>query len=200
MPSPLVKEVQKIKNAIYELEKTTPLISEESRFEVVLKESIDVLKRHQYSVKKIHKTKYGVSSNLDLVDLFYHRLREYYPNIIPYRENIVDLSIAKELVEHVKGMTGFEYKEALGFCVEIVELVFEHKDEFGIDPNLMCNFRVFGQGSMSWVTEKAIYIYNREKENIDMLIKQADAETEKYEETHDIEFGFDNLDDIIKKI
>jgi hypothetical protein len=200
MPSPLVKEVKKIKNAIYELEKTTPLISEESRFEVVLKECVDVLKRHQYSVKKIHKTKYGVSSNLDLIDLFYHRLREHCPNIAPYRENIVDLSIAKELVEHVKEMTGFEYKEALGFCVEIVELVFEHKDDFGIDPNLMCNFRIFGQGNMSWVTEKAIYIYNRKKEDLTRLMRQADIETEEYEKNKNIEFGFGNLDDILKNL
>jgi hypothetical protein len=200
MPHPLVKEVQKIKNAIYELEKTTPLISEESRFELVLKECITVLKRHQYVIKKIQRAKYGVSSNSDLVDLFYHRLSENYPNIAPYRDKIIDLSVAKDFISHVMEMTGFEYKDALSFCVDIVEIVFEYKDEMGIDSNLMCNFRVFGQGSMSWVTEKAIYIYNREKEDIEARIKQADIETEKYEETHDIDFGYQNLDDIIKKL
>jgi len=200
MPHPLVKEVQKIKNAIYELEKNTPLISEESRFELLLKECITVLKRHQYVVKKIQKTKYGVSSNSDLVDLFYYRLAENYPNIVPYRDKIIDLSIAKEFISHVMEMTGFEYKDALSFCVDVVEIVFEYKDEMGIDPNLMCNFRVFGQGNMSWVTEKAVYIYNREKEELDLLVKQADIETEKYEETHDINFGYPDLDDILKKL
>lgn len=198
MSSIYTNELLAIKKAITDLEADNFLIPEESRFNNVLKECVTLLKKHNYVIKFVTKLTDTVKDTRGLVAYFYYLLENRHANIVPFKDEIVDLTIAKAFVDKVKQITDFDFKTSLGLCAKLVEIVFRFEEEFNFNPDTLYSFRIFGQKEMHWVTEKAISIYNKEINDDFLLVKDADRETEAYERTHNIKFGFDNLEELIK--
>jgi len=201
MPSIFTVKIKDLKEAIKSLEEPNLLIPEESRFKKVLQECTMLLEKHNHIVKLVPKVGHTVTNTRELVKHFYIYLERKHSDIVPYKVEMVDLSIAKEFLNNIMELTGFESNVALGFCAELIKTVFDFENEFNFKPGSLINFRIFGQKEMSWVTEKAIQIYNREKENEAALVKEADSETIQYEKTHpELKFGFADLDELVKNL
>jgi hypothetical protein len=91
-------------------------------------------------------------------------------------------------------------KQALCECAEIINTVFDREDDFNF--NLPLSFEMFGQQSAGWITKKAIYIMNSEKEKRDIKIVEGiqDKYIEEYLKEHSEEnIGFD-IDEILENI
>lgn len=194
-----VNEIKSLKIAIEGLERENFLMPEESRFNNVLKECVALLEKHNYSIKLLPKISKVIKDYRGLVGYFYYLLHHKHPGTIPYKDDNVDIPIAKSFVKRIIEMTGYDIDMALGFCGKLVEIVFKFEEDFNFDPGTLYNFRIFGQKEMQWVTTKAISIYNREREDEFSLVRLADKETEEYEATHNITFGFSDLEELIQK-
>lgn len=193
-------DIKLLKQAIENLEANNFLIPEESRFNSVLKECTTLLKGNGYSVKKLPARLKTVKSLKALVDQFYLVLKFHHRDTIPFRDDKVDLAIAKALVNKVMKLAELEYNLAINLASNLIDIIFKFEHEFNFDPGSLYSFRVFGQDKMSWVTEKAIRIYNREANNEEELMRLADKATEAYERKHNIEFGYGSVEDIQKLI
>lgn len=103
----------------------------------------------------------GVKTLKDLRNYFYMRLWKKYPGRQAY---YVDMGLSKELhlfklfVES-REVTGLSRLNAIQECVAIIDIIFDHEDEFGFrDP---IDVRVIGQGKAGWITRKAVFILNK---------------------------------------
>lgn len=195
-----IEEAKALRHAIEALDQHSVLIPEEVKFKAVLKECATLLKSHGHTVTALPKIMTHVKDLRGLVELFYSELRHYHPDTVPYRDEKVDLNIAKNFVKKIREITSLEYVPAIAICAHLIRITFGCEKEFGFKPGTLYNFRIFGQKEMKWVTEKALYIYNRQRSDESILEQRADIETEKYEQTHDIEFGYGSEEEIRKLI
>lgn len=193
-------DIKLLKQAIDTLEGNSPLIPEESRFNAVIKECVALLRANGYEVKKLPERLKTVKSLKALVDQFYLVLKFRHRDVVPYREDKVDLSIAKALVNKVMELTGLDYNMAINFASNLIDIIFKFEKEFNFEPGSLYSFRIFGQDKMAWVTDKAIRIYNREANNEDELMRMADKATEDYRRKHNVELGYGSVEDIQKLI
>lgn len=194
------KQLQALQNALEELEKPNFLMPEESRFKSVLRECVLLLKANNYVVKVIPEIMDSVKDTRGLVALFYNELQYFHHDTVPYKDEKSDLRLAKLLVEKLMEITSLKKELAIGFAAELIRIMFRHEKEFAFEPGSLYSFRIFGQDKMSWVTEKAIRIYNRECNDVDHLVKVADWKTGKYEKEHNIDFGYGSVEEIQKLI
>lgn len=198
--SVFIQKVKALKHSIEVLEQHSVLMPEQSRFNDVLKECVNLLRDNHYTVKAIPKIMSSVKDVRGLVALFYNELQFHYPDTVPYKNESADMRIAKDFVKKIRELTSTEYVPAVALCAHLIIIVFKYRKEFGFKPGTLYNFRVFGQDKMHWVTEKALFIYNRERQNDEALQRKADILTEQYEKTHDIKFGYGDVAEIQKLI
>ena len=95
----------------------------------------------------------------DLRNYFFMRLWSKYSSRQQYYVNNLktELRMIRLFVEsrEEKGLNRFN---AIQQCVAIIDIIFEHEEEFCFkDP---INIGVLGQAKSSWITEKALYILN----------------------------------------
>jgi len=194
------KDIKALQHALDTLEQPSLLIPDGSRFKAVLRECVVLLRNNNHTVKAIPKITKDIKNLRELVGLFYNSLTHYHPDTVQYREEKVDMSIAKAFVEKIREMTSLEYVPAIAMCAYLVKIVFRYEKRFGFKPGTLYNFRIFGQQEMKWVTEKALYIYNAERNDQAVLERAAERETDKYEKDHSIEFGYGSIEEIKKLI
>jgi len=114
----------------------------------------------------------GVKTIKDLRNYFFMRLWSKYSNRQQYYVNNLknELRMIRLFIEsrEKKGLNRFN---AIQQCVSIVDIIFEHEEDFCFrDP---INIGVLGQAKSSWITEKAIYILNTK------LQKEEELEVER---------------------
>jgi hypothetical protein len=120
------------------------------------------LKKLGYRIYGPIKVKTDVDSVSKLVNYFYHRLFNKYPDRKIGMPNFArDHSIAKNFVE--SRMIGVSEKVALQECVDIIDAIFDFEEAFDFQYSIK-NLGILGQSKMSWVTEKAISIVNHQRE------------------------------------
>lgn len=193
-------DIKTLQHALDVLDQHSFLMPEDSRFNDVLRECVKLLRDNHYTVKVIPKIMKNVKNLRGLVALFYNELTYYHSDTVQFKDEKVDMTIAKNFVKKIRELTSLDYVPAIAFCANLIQTVFKYEKEFGFKPGTLYNFRVFGQKEMKWVTEKALYIYNRERHDEEAMIHQADIETEQYEKTHDISFGYGSEEEIKKLI
>jgi hypothetical protein len=127
----------------------------------------------------------GVKTLKDLRNYFYMRLWKKYPNRQAYH---VDMGLDKELrlfklfVESREVM-GLSRLNAIQECVAIIDIIFDHEDEFGFrDP---IDVRVIGQGKAGWITRKAVFILNKKVQ--EAMHQKFNKMVEKYEQDEKID-------------
>jgi hypothetical protein len=193
------RKFKKLKDLIAEFEGFNPLVPEDYVLNSIMSECQSILESNGYIVKRIPNIATGINNYSELINRFYFLLEKNFKDVTPYRDNKADHSVAKKFVSKIMETTGYDFKTSLSKCAELVEVVFDHKEEFNFKLEYTMSFRIFGQGEMSWVTEKAIQLLNRRKHDDELLIKMADVDAENYLKRHSVEFGFENLGELIKK-
>ncbi len=137
----------------------------------------------------------------DLFDLFYNLLEYNHPELVDAHRNMNrDRALAKRFLDSRMDAGNLNKKQALCECAEIIKTVFDREDDFNF--NLPLSFEMFGQQSAGWITKKAIYIMNSEKEKRDIKIVEGiqDKYIEEYLKEHSEEnIGFD-IDEILENI
>lgn len=194
------EKLKGLRTALEFFDSNTPILDDSYKFDGILRECVTILKSSGYTVKKIPERIGNIKGSRDLVDHFYFVFPHFIPDVSVYREDKVDLKIAKDFINKIKDSTGYSYEVTLSLCARLVEVVIKYNKEFNFEPGTFYNFRVFGQGKTAWVTEKAIRIYNRIINDEEKLIKQAEEEIERYEKEHDIKFGYGSVEEIQKLI
>lgn len=154
-----------------------------------------------YKVIDPIKYTYNIKKLDDLFDLFYALLEYNHPELVDAHRNMNrDRALAKRFLDSRMDAGNLNKKQALCECAEIIKTVFDREDDFNF--NLPLSFEMFGQKSAGWITKKAIYIMNSEKEKRDIKIVEGiqDKYIEEYLKEHNEEnIGFD-IDEILENI
>lgn len=188
-----------LEKALKEMKEGNPLIPESFLLDSVLTKCRDLLVRNNYAVIKKPRTALKVKNVKGLVDLYYYILSAT-TNLTPYRDDKIDLVTAKRLVKHVQSSTGLNYELSLVKCIKIVEGLFVYKRQLNIHPEVMTTFKVFGQDRLGWITEKIVFLLNKEAHNEARLVASADAAADAYAKKHNIKFGWEDLEELANKI
>ena len=114
-----------------------------------------------YRVSDLIEVKADVDSIPKLVSYFYSRLYRKYPNRMAIPNYARDNSIAKQLVQ--SRMQGVNEKVAMQECVDIVDVIFDSEEEFDFQHPIK-DIGILGQSKLGWVTEKAVSLLNRRRE------------------------------------
>jgi len=118
---------------------------------------------------------------LDLRNYFFMRLWRKYPErqLRHVQGNLnQELRVFKLIVE-AREATGLNKFYALQECVAIIDIIFDHEEEFGFNNPI--DLRILGQNKAGWITQKALFILNNnvQKElehEVDRVIEKRDDE------------------------
>lgn len=129
-----------------------------------------LLLKHGYIVKDPAVPKHEVQTPSQLVRFFYDTMARYNPQFkLVFAGNPKDRGIAKCFIESRISL-GASPERAVAECCELIELLFKYEDCLGLSFKVT-SMGVLGQGTMSWVTERLVQIYegvnrqvNREEE------------------------------------
>jgi len=192
-------KVVELSKAIEEFNSGNLLIPESFLLDTILSKCRDLLICNNYAVIKKPRTALKVKNTKGLVDLYYFILNAT-TNLIPYRNDKIDLSIAKALLAFIQTSTGLDRQLSLVKATNIVEGLFIYKKQLNLDPEIMTTFKVFGQDKLGWITNKIIYLLNKEQCDEAKLVTRADANTEMYVKKNNIQFGWDDLEEIANNL
>ncbi len=188
-----------LEKALEEMKEGNPLIPDSFLLDTVLTKCRNLLVKNNYAVIKKPRTAQRVKDVKGLVDLYYYILNAT-TNITPYRDDKIDIITAKRLVKHVQTSTSLSYELSIVKCINIVEGLFRYKKQLDLHPEVMTTFRVFGQDKLGWITEKIVFLLNKEAHNEARLVATADAATEAHVKKHNIQFGWDDLEELANNI
>jgi hypothetical protein len=158
--------------------------------ETQIEDAIEFLNKHGYAaIKTAEEAKeeairagYRVSDPLkvndkvinltDLRNYFYMRLWKKYPDRVKYYSGDPrqEIRMCRLLVE-AREQTGLNRRNAIQESVAIIDIIFDHEEEFNFKKSITIN--VLGQGAAGWITQKALLILSRELE------KETEARIEK---------------------
>lgn len=165
----------------------------------VLNLCVEVLRYSGYGVTEPIDFNAGIKNIDDLINYFYVLLSRHHPELVGKR-NITDKDrmLARQLVDSRLAI-GVDTAEAFKQCACLISIVFEHEDEFHFTTPI--SFSMFGQGDMVWVTEKALYIMNKEIQAHKLAAYEAKLDKfDEYKNNPNEELGLGNLDDILKNM
>ena len=191
--------IVELEKALAELKLGNALIPESFLLDNVLVKCSTLLVKNNYAVIKKPRAALKVKDTKGLVDLYYHILSAT-TDITPYRNDKIDITIAKRLVKHIQESTGLNHELSIVKCINIVEGLFLYKKQLNLNPESMTTFKVFGQDRLGWITEKIVYLLNKEAHDQARLIARADVATEVYAKKHNIQFGWDDLEELANKL
>lgn len=186
--------------------------------EIQLEKAIEILYKNGYKVAKTAEEAkelavqagYSVADPLvvnekvvtlkDLRNYFYMRLWSKYPGRQLYH---VDGNWEKEmrlirLFVESREKTGLNRFNAVQECVAIIDIMFNHEEEFKFRNPI--DLRILGQGTAGWITQKACMILNEK------LHKQQAEEVEKkiqeFEDNYtlDLDKKANLLDELLSKM
>lgn len=184
--------VLKLSAALANLQQNS-IIPYSDRFQKLLESCETLLEKNGRKI--LHPPKiYSMVTNAKLlVEHFYQTFSFKHPDMLPKRDEIVDLVIAKSFIKRVQEDTGYAYLEAVKLCAELVAVLFKYEEEFNFNNEIYTSMRVFGQDKMRWITDKILDIVNNVelKEAKDVMV--ADKIAEEYLRTHDVDLSFPGM-------
>lgn len=197
----LLKDLELLTKAVETFKKGNPLQPTSALFNTVLGSCIDILSKHGYIVRQLPQHIGRLNNINDLVNHYYNMLKCKKSKVLPCREPGPDMATAKSLIRNVQESMDYDYKDALHFAGRMVERVFVLDKDLKLEPHIFTAFRtVFGQDKMGWITEQIIANINKEANSQEHLQGLADVETDIYIKNKKVNFGWDDLDDLIKEL
>jgi len=166
------------------------LIPLDHRKKSVLSACLKLLSSEGYYIKEKLLYFGRVSSNDDLINYFYVKLSTKY-DLFPTREFKKDKAIAFQFVGRLQNDFNMTDDQARALAVEIIHVLFECFDQFNFTGTMYTSFAVFGQGSMKWVTDKALSLLNSYEMKEEKDVALGDALATKYLIANKIELGYD---------
>lgn len=137
---------------------------------------------------------------LDLRNYFFMRLWKKYPDRQKYYVHAAlnrELHVFRLMVE-AREKTGLNRFNAVQECVAIVDVIFDHEEEFGFKNPIDLN--VLGQAKAGWITQKALAILNSKlRAGLDQAVDKL-IETRDKERKIDLRAKSLELDELLKKM
>jgi len=159
------------------------------------------LKARGYSIRPPYKFPNKIKKLDDLIILFYSLYTKRFPGKIAYvKDEKEERKTASRFVKSRMESGSLDRNTAMQECGEIIKTVFEDLDRFNFTVPI--TFGIFGQKSMSWVTNVAVDIMN-EKINRYRHIegqKYADKVMAERAKTHKPGWTEEELDEAIKNL
>jgi len=149
---------------VIELKESTDLFSSPiQKAEELLPYCRGLLEASGFKIISPMKYDYNDIENVTrLIDFFYDSFKQRFPKeITPFRDDIRDKTLTKHLLEKLMSTGDVTKKMAIAEAAEIIDVVLSNPDKFPLV--LSIGYRIFGQGDMSWATEKALAIINEER-------------------------------------
>ncbi len=198
----LLEEIEPLYESIENLKGGNFLQPTNTLFSSVLRNCIELLKKHDYIIKQIPKNTKSIDNISDLVNHYYNVLRwRKNDSIIPFRSFGPDMAIAKALIKKIQDDLGYDYKESINFAVKMIERLFDLEEKLNINTHVLVGFRsVFGQDKMGWITEQIINSINNDLNDPEVLVMSADKEAEEYAKENDIKYGWEDLEELTNKL
>lgn len=162
---------------------------------------IAFLKYKGYKVRSPVKFKYKINNLDDLINFFYVMLDSKHPEYVStYRNVAKDRKIASLFLKNRIETTGNSKEIALKECAAIIASVFNHEKEFKFRTKIF--FGMFGQKNLSWITEKAVSIINREADIKRDADRKRELERIEEEQMSNYKLGFseDEIDALLAGI
>ena len=189
------KLIEGIRLSILALEQNNMFIKQSSSLEEAC---VKYLRFKGYKVLDPPNFKVNAPNLRSLIDIFYKLVNAKHPEYLNvYRNEGRDLAIAKRFVEEREKATGMSRELALKECAMIVKTIFDHEKEFKFNTDIY--FGMFGQAKLSWVTDKALQLMNK-----DIQTREDEDFTKKLksmEESNEAEYGDSyDLDSILKNL
>lgn len=134
-----------------------------------------------------------------LRDYFYMRLDSKYPNRrkTALSNTTLDMTILSRFVK--SQMYGASKFRAMQECVEIIDIIFDHEEEFNFKYPIV-SIGILGQGKLAWVTARAVELLNKKRyEEMSKKINSQASEFENDTDIDEIEFE-DKLNIMLKKV
>jgi hypothetical protein len=189
------EDVDAIRSALNKLDVNT-LFSDSMDESDLINACITFLMNNGYKIIKPFNYSYNNVKRVDdLIGFFYAIYAKYHPNefSVCRRKQLLDRNIAKHFIKARMNTSGISKECALKECAEIIEAVFMFEDKFKFEVPI--NFGLFGQDSLGWVTEKAVWLLNKARNE-----KIQNEISGMYDDEDDVTVGYKNLDKLIKKL
>jgi hypothetical protein len=190
------KYLKDLKEAISNIGQSTLFGNPEEK---LISACIEYLKYNGYGVvRPLKYTRNNITSVDGLVEHFYSlEEKRVGGSARAYRNSrLRDLATAKRFVESRMKANGVSKAIAIKECATIISTVFDHYNDFKFKFNI--TFSVFGQDKLGWVTERAVQIINSGLKG--KLEDHEEEMREKMLSKQDENCGFDDLDEILKKM
>jgi len=168
--------------------------------EIKIEEAKKILIGAGYKIVEPLVVNESVNNLPKLLNYFYMRLFTICPDkqLTTIKNFQKDMKLIKKFVESRK--INMNEQAAIQECIAIIDVIFDYTWEFNFKRPI--TIEVLGQVKSGWITEKAVFILNRE------LAKKDEEEAEKrieeiqdvYEEKIDLKKTADRLDKILAKI
>jgi len=168
--------------------------------EIKIEEAKKILIGAGYKIVEPLVVNESVNNLPKLLNYFYMRLFTICPDkqLTTIKNFQKDMKLIKKFVESRK--INMNEQAAIQECIAIIDVIFDYTWEFNFKRPI--TIEVLGQVKSGWITEKAVFILNRE------LAKKDEEEAEKrieeiqdvYEEKIDLKKTADRLDKIVAKI
>jgi hypothetical protein len=201
MDKKLDKFIRKIREEIDVLYGGDVLFSDSSLYDRIDNACEKYLEQRGCRVQRFAVAQHTAVQNIsDLVNYFYGKFAFHHPNALIYKIDAADRNIAHDLVKNIKETNNFNDRQALDYCVELVNVLFEEEDRFNFNIPIT-NFTVFGQGALAWITEAAVKLLNKRLEKRQEELNDALA-NEFIENRYTGQKGWsdEELDSALKKI
>jgi len=168
--------------------------------EIRIAEAKMILIKAGYKIAEPLVVNESVNNLPELLNYFYMRLFTLYPqNQLTTIKNFQkDMELIRKFVEARK--VNMNEQSAIQECVAIIDVIFDHEEDFNFKHPITIG--VLGQAKSGWITEKAVFILNRElvekdEEEVERRMKEVEDD---YEEKVDLKKTANRLDRILAKI
>ena len=139
--------------------------------EIRIEEAKKILIEAGYKIADPLVVNESVSNLPKLLNYFYMRLFTKYPEkqLTTIKNFEKDMKLTGRFVEARK--VNMNEQAAIQECVAIIDIIFDHEEDFNFKQPITIG--VLGQAKSGWITEKAVFILNRE------LVKRDEEEAEE---------------------
>ena len=156
---------------------------------------------HGYKVYEPLMVNEAVVTLRDLRNYFFKRLYDRYPDIKLYTvDNVQNEMRSIRLFVEAREQTGLNRLNAIQECVAIIDIIFDHTEEFKFKNPITIN--VLGQVKAGWITQKAVEILNKKIKKADEMEtkRKLDAIEEELERGVNLNERSNNLNRLLLKM
>jgi len=157
------KLIQNIQDGITETFQSS-VFGSDSEYNSLIEACKEFLIYKGYKIIEPINYTYNIKKPDDVIYLFYALSDSKHPELMNnFRNMAKDRKIASLFVKARMEASSINKKEALKECAEIIITIFEYEGEFNFNTPLV--FGMLGQKKLGWITDKAVQIINKKKQN-----------------------------------